>query len=158
MARPHRIVPGPGRPTRFRQDLADALLRGIAGGRPSGEVCQELGLPRQTVAEWRGAHPEFRDAYLRAFASRCCGFAEEAIEIVDSIPEDADMARVQRDRTRADFRKWVASRLVPALHDVQPALVGAATVVINLPAKGGGNDGARVIDGQAVELLENGKS
>jgi hypothetical protein len=90
MARPKRIVPGPGRPTTYRQSIADELLRKIASDMGSVAASREVGVPIDTVASWRGAHPEFRDAYLRAFASRCFGFAEEAIDIVDSIPPDAD--------------------------------------------------------------------
>ena len=116
--------PTGGRKTRYRKDLADAICRGIASGRSSGEVCAELGLPRQTVGEWRGAHPEFRTAYIEAFAARCYGFAEEAVEIIDAIPKNADMARVQRERCRADFRKFFATRLVPMLQDVPVVSTG----------------------------------
>jgi hypothetical protein len=73
-----------------------------------------LGLPKGTVAEWRGDHPAFRTAYVEAFRSRALGLVEEAIEIVDSIPKNASMARVQRERCRADLRRWTAARLVAA--------------------------------------------
>jgi hypothetical protein len=148
--------PKGGRKTRYTKALADAICRGIASGRSSGEVCAELGLPRQTVGEWRGAHPAFRQAYLTAFACRAVGMVEEAIDIIDSTPVDADMARVQRERARAELRRWTASRLVGAFQETsvhQHSLAGSATIaIVRLPEKGSGNDRAPVIDGQAREL------
>jgi hypothetical protein len=146
--------PKGGRKTRYTKVLADAICRGIASGRPSGEVCAELGLPRQTVGEWRGAHPEFRQAYLTAFACRAVGMVEEAIEIIDSTPLNADMARVQRERARAELRRWTASRLVGAFQETsvhQHSLAGRAEIRVLLPAKGAAHDGP-LLDGQAVEL------
>jgi hypothetical protein len=128
----------------------------MAGGRSSGDVCRELGLPKQTVGHWRADHPDFRAAYVEAFRSRCYGFGEEALEIIDSIPPNADMARVQREKARADMRRWAASRLVAAFADqVEHRLTGQAQIQIFLPEKGS-YDRPQVIDGAAVEVLEDG--
>jgi hypothetical protein len=124
----------------------------MAGGRSSTEVCRELGLPRQTVGEWRSAHSEFRRAYIEAFAARCYGFGEEALEILDAVPPGADMAAVTLARAKADKRLWIAARLVPAFADqVEHRLSGSATIQVQLPSK---HDRAPLIEGVAQELVE----
>jgi hypothetical protein len=140
-----------GRPSKYTPALAAEILRRMAGGQTSGQACAELGLAKGTVAEWRGAHPEFRTAYVEAFAARCYGFAEEAIQILDDCPKDAEMPRVQRERHRADLRKFFATRLVPMLQDV-PMVAAGAVVNVYLPAKGSSEQGPRTIDGSAVEV------
>ena len=156
MARPHRIVPGPGRPTKYREDLAKIILDGMAAGETSQAMCRKLGLPKQTVAHWRAQDRNgFRARYIQAFSARAAGFGEEILDIVDSVPAGADMATVQAARTRADMRRWLASRLVPAYQDlVQHQLSGSARVVIALPNKG---SSAPLLEARAepVELLEN---
>jgi hypothetical protein len=141
-----------GRPTKYTEALAAEILRRMAAGQSSGQACVELGLHRTTAALWRGAHPEFRTAYIEAFAARCYGFAEEAIAILDACPKNADMARVQRERHRADLRKFFATRLVPMLRDV-PLVAEGATINLYLPRKGSDGDGGRLIEGSATQVL-----
>jgi hypothetical protein len=143
-----------GRPSLYTEALAAEILRRMAGGQSSMQACEELGLSRSTAAQWRGDHPEFRTAYIEAFVARCFGFAEEAVDILDACPEDADMARVQRERHRADLRKFFATRVVPMLQDV-PLVAAGATVNVYLPQKGSDGSGAPLLDGVAQELLEH---
>jgi hypothetical protein len=80
---------------------------------------------------------------------------EEAIEIIDSTPVDADMARVQRERARAELRRWTASRLVGAFQETsvhQHSIAAQAEIRVLLPAKGG-DDRGQVIEGSATKVL-----
>jgi hypothetical protein len=158
MARPRRIVPGPGRPSTYPEDLAQLVLAGMAAGETSIAVCRRIGLPDSTVGQWRADDRNgFRSKYVEAFAARAHGFAEEILQVLNDVPPGSDMATVTLARAKADALKWLASRLVPALAETtihQHALSGQAEIRLYLPIKGssndGGYDGGQLIEGSVV--------
>jgi hypothetical protein len=155
MARPKRIVPGPGRPTKYDEQKATVILQRMAAGETSFAACRALGLPDSTVGHWRAVDRNgFRGRYIQAFAARAAGFGEEMLDILDAVPPGADMATVTLARAKMDCRRWLASKLVPQYADtMQHHLSGNAVVNVYLPAKGSSGDGGRVLDGVAHELL-----
>jgi hypothetical protein len=138
---------------RYTPELADYLCQQMASGRQSMAVCDELGVDRSTVSRWRGEHPEFRHAYIQAFTNRCLGMAEEALEILDSIPPGADMAAVRKAQAQADLRKWLISRLVPEFREQLQINGDSGVVIVQLPD----NMRGQLIDGTAtmVEAMES---
>ena len=148
----HRI-PGPGNPTRYREDLATAVLDAMAAGELSVAACRRLGLSDTTVAEWRVQDRNgFRARYADAFATRAAGFGEEILDLLDAVPPGADMATVQLARSKMDARRWLMSKLVAQYHDhVQHSLSGNASITISLPAK---DADPVVIEGHSITFEE----
>jgi hypothetical protein len=142
----------PGRKSTFTMERAEAVCRGMAAGKLSTEVVQEMGLPRGTVAEWRGDHPEFRKMYIDAFLNRGMGMAEEAIAELKAVPKGSDMAAVTLARAKSDLFKFFASRIVPWLAEQHVhQLTGEARVVIYLPDKRGDSRG-QLLEGTATDV------
>lgn len=55
-----------GRPTAYDAAFCDEVVEHGAKGLGRAEIAFELGVCRQTIVNWEGAHPEFLDAMRRA--------------------------------------------------------------------------------------------
>jgi hypothetical protein len=110
----------------------------------------------RAVTSWAVRHPEFANKYYDAWRSRAWRWADEIVEIVDGIPVDADMARVQRERTRYDARRWMLSKLLPEFADkIEHSHQHSGHVQVILPHNQRTPDGV-LLEGQSVELIEDG--
>jgi len=51
-----------GRPTKYTEDLPDALLDALAAGKSVTQFAAQIGVHRATIYSWAERHPEFSDA------------------------------------------------------------------------------------------------
>lgn len=67
-----------GRHTLYTPELANELLRRLAGGEPLAEICRDAHMPAvSTVSDWKKAHPDFAERFGTA---RDEGFDEIAAD------------------------------------------------------------------------------
>lgn len=94
-------------PVQYSDDIAQQLLRLIAGGMSLRKACEQPGMPcRDAWATWRHERPELDAQYARARVERANVRADEIIDIAD----DEDIP-VESRKVRIDARKWEASKL-----------------------------------------------
>lgn len=108
--RPH------GRPTIYTHAIAERVCAQIATGRTLRDVCRDEGMPHEaTVRSWVIDDREgFCTQYARARVMQHDVWAEEIMTISDDGHKDAAVPQaVNRDRLRADSRKWLLSKLRP---------------------------------------------
>ena len=82
--------------------------------------------------------PAFREAYERALEDRADTLADQLLEVVDDLPDDATMEQIQIAKLRMDARKWIASKLRPGRwgdRQVVEHTGGGISINIGIPAK-----------------------
>jgi hypothetical protein len=82
MARPHRIVPGPGRPSKFSEAIADEVCGRLAAGEALIRICRDPHLPAEaTIRNWvvDDKYPVFTQAYHRAREHQARRWFEEVL-------------------------------------------------------------------------------
>lgn len=55
-----------GRPTDYREEFCEQIIEWAKEGWTFAEMASSLGVTRQTLHNWKKAHPRFLDAYTRA--------------------------------------------------------------------------------------------
>jgi hypothetical protein len=124
-----------GRETIYGADVMDAVLARLRAGETLRAICRDEGMPdHSTVLEWvRDDRNDFANRYARARESGAYAMADELLEIADGA------ADVQRDRLRADTRKWLLSKILPRVFgdkiDVTTQGEKVAGYVIPAPAE-----------------------
>ncbi len=109
MAKTKRPV---GRPTTYSQETADKICELIARGMSLRAICVSGDMPASgTVHRWLAEHAEFQEQYAHAREEQADSFADEIVEIADSVP--ADNAEVAKAKLQIDARKWKAAKLAP---------------------------------------------
>lgn len=101
-----------GRPTTYSQEAADKICELIARGMSLRAICASADMPAGgTVHRWLAEHQDFQEQYTRAREEQADGFADEIIDIADSVaPETGEVAKA---KLQIDARKWKASKLAP---------------------------------------------
>jgi hypothetical protein len=98
-----------GRPSKYSEELIDAICRKVSEGQALLHVCEEEGFPTQTtVFRWLNEKEEFREKYARAREIQIERMALDALRIADDPNEDPQSRRV-----RVDTRKWILSKWAP---------------------------------------------
>lgn len=134
---------GPGRPSSYTQEIADAICERIADGESLRGICRADDMPNKvTVWRWLDAHPDFCTQYARAREMQAEGFFEEIVEIADDGRRDyqeteegaalVDHDHIQRAKLRVDARKWVAARMAPKKYG-EPSKTAAAEPEVKPP-------------------------
>jgi len=112
-----------GAPSRKTPELIERILAGIAEGKSTRAVCNEVGIGQRTVWDWLASDREFSQQYARAkmFCADC--LADEIIEIADDSSRDTyidskgqqvtNHKAIAQAKLRIDARKWYASKLAP---------------------------------------------
>jgi hypothetical protein len=112
-----------GAPSRKTPELIERILAGIADGKSTRAVCNEVGVGQRTVWDWLAADREFSQQYAHAkmFCADC--LADEIIEIADDSSQDTyidskgqrviNHKAIARAKLRIDARKWLAAKLAP---------------------------------------------
>ena len=101
-----------GRPSKYSEDLADEILLEMIQGKSLISISKRDDMPsKSTLMTWLKNNKEFQDQYARAIALRADYHAEEILDIADEVV--TDHVQAQRQRTRVDARKWIASKLRP---------------------------------------------
>ncbi len=102
------------RPTDYTEELGDIICEGIANGLSLVKICTKEGLPEvRSVYRWRRKHEEFSQNYARAREDAADQFVQEILEIADEAENDT----VQVAKLRTDVRKWTAARFNRAYQD-----------------------------------------
>ena len=107
------------RPTSYSAERAQPILDRLANGESLAAICGEGDAPgTSTVARWREAFPEFRDAYERARQTGLDVIADDILRIADEEPGTlqsgaTDSGAVAHQRLRFDARRWYLSKLAP---------------------------------------------
>lgn len=101
-----------GRPTTYSQETADKICELIARGMSLRAICASADMPAGgTVHRWLVEHQDFQEQYARAREEQADGFADEIIDIADSVaPETGEVAKA---KLQIDARKWKAAKLAP---------------------------------------------
>lgn len=116
-----------GRPTKFTQELADAVCEQIAQGKSMRTVCAPDEMPAiATLFRWLREYESFREQYARATEERTEAMAEDILDIADDGSNDlmtiqkGDMTYeienkevTNRSRLRVDTRKWLMAKMKP---------------------------------------------
>ncbi len=122
---------GPGRPTKYTEELATEICARLANGESLRSICRDDGMPdERRVREWalNLQHP-FAPQYARAREIAYHGMADDLLEIADDGANDwmlrnagdnpgydANGEHLQRSRLRVDTRKWMLSRMLPKIY------------------------------------------
>lgn len=101
-----------GRPTKYSDETVERICELIASGMSLRTVCSQEGMPSAvTVCKWLSENEEFSKQYARAREEQAVSFADEIIQIADSV--DPDSAAVAKAKLQIDSRKWLAARMAP---------------------------------------------
>lgn len=105
-------------------DIIDAVLDQVAGGKSLVKVCEAPGMPNRTAFLRRvAADPALQALYAEAMAARADKYAEETIDIADdglndtyiddqgNVKTDTDV--VARSKLRIAARQWYAAKIAP---------------------------------------------
>lgn len=117
-----------GRPTKYTQELADAICAQLSLGYSIRTVCHGEDMPSvQTIFTWFRKHPEFLEQYTRAKQEAADAMAEDVLDIADDATNDYMMVtgkdgheayqlngeHIQRSRLRVETRKWLMAKMKP---------------------------------------------
>lgn len=110
---------GPGgRPTKYSEEIAEAVCSWIAGGKSLRAFCRQEGAPDvTTVCRWIVRHDEFRQQYAQAREAAGYAHGDGVIEVVEMLREgtlDAQTAKAMMDGL-----KWAAERMAPKAHSAR---------------------------------------
>lgn len=134
-----------GRPTTFRQEIADTLCEAVSSGKSMRAACREIGIDNTMVFRWIDKNEAFGKQYAKAMAVRAELLAQEIVDIADEaeveatyqgeeVKLDLSSAAVARNRLRVDARKWVASKLLPKRYGDKVQIGGAEDLPPVVPA------------------------
>lgn len=133
-----------GRPSGYSQTKVDLICNLVSCGMSIRKICKENeSLPDPvTVYKWLSENEAFSKQYARAREDGAALMAEELLEIVDDESNDlieittekgtytqVNHAKVQRDRLRADTRKWLLAKLQPKKYGEPKEAATAPTAV-----------------------------
>ena len=120
-----------GRPSKYTAAIADEICQRLSLGESLRSVCRDEHMPDEsTVREWaRNPEHDFSPRYIRARETGCYALADETLEIADNGSNDwmvrhsangddvtvLNSEHVQRSRLRVDTRKWLLSKMLPAV-------------------------------------------
>ncbi len=116
-----------GRPSKYTEELADAICTRLAQGESMRSVCRDEDMPvMDTMWRWIREKEGFSEQYARAKQECADALVEEMMDIADDGSNDwmdrmnpdspgyqLNGESIQRSRLRVDTRKWVASKLKP---------------------------------------------
>jgi hypothetical protein len=60
------MKPGPGRPTKYNQEIVDAITDALRKGMTRKDSCSVADISEETFAQWRRKYPEFLNAIEKA--------------------------------------------------------------------------------------------
>jgi hypothetical protein len=116
------------RPSKFSQEMADAICEQIVLGKSMRQICQQQDMPAErTVYYWLEKDREFCQQYARAREAQADLFFDECLAIANDRTGDYVTAHteegktfervnhehIQRSRLRVDTLKWAAGKLAP---------------------------------------------
>ena len=119
-----------GRPTKYTEALVDEICTRVANGTPLREICREEGKPAWTTFyNWINADKALFERFSRARELGTDAIAEDAIAILDAIPERIDGGRmdsayVQWQKNRVEMRLKLLAKWNPRKYGDRQILAG----------------------------------
>ncbi|WP_242880414.1 terminase small subunit protein [Stenotrophomonas maltophilia] len=125
------------RPSKYSQQLADAICDLLVDGKSLRTICSTAKMPsRSTVIRWLAENETFRNQYARARELQADTLAEEILDIADKavlgerlkkdgkgkVLERQTGDMVERSKLMIDARKWYAGKLQPKKYGERVAL------------------------------------
>lgn len=125
------------RPSKYSQQLADAICELLVDGKSLRTICSTAKMPsRSTVIRWLAVNEAFRNQYARARELQADTLAEEILDIADKavlgerlkkdgkgkVLERQTGDMVERSKLMIDARKWYAGKLQPKKYGERVAL------------------------------------
>jgi hypothetical protein len=110
----------------------DVLLERIADGVTMGVLAAELGVSRGFFSSRINKLPGMKDRLAEARLGRAEKYADEALEIADSVPEESNA--INKAKIRIDARKWLAGVDNPEKYGQKPAQVNVSIGGLHLDA------------------------
>lgn len=116
------------RKSKYTPELARKICKRMAAGEVLAQICRDADMPcRETVSDWRDAHPEFEVQFQRALQFQREHWADEIVEIGEDGSNDwmereiaggrmvtvLDHEHVQRSKLRVENRRWLLAKLLP---------------------------------------------
>ena len=118
-----------GRPTKYNDKIAAAILRDRANGLSVRKICAQPGMPvASTVHKWIREVPEFSQHYAEA----CEIDADIEFETLNDMADAATPTDVQVVKLRIDTRKWVLSKRIPKKYGEKLELDGTVGGVFQI--------------------------
>ena len=139
----------PASQVRYNRKIAALICERIATTPQSMlQICEAPDMPGiATFFRWLRDHPDFREMYVIAKQEQVEILIEECFDIIDDSSHDTIVTKdgrtilnpvaVQRAKLQVNFRKWIASKLLPRKYGNQ-AQLDAAAPPPPPPPEGGG--------------------
>lgn len=126
-----------GRPSEFTPEEGDVICAWIQSGGSLRGYLRNTGRTAETVYRWMRQNAGFAALYAHAGRDRADTLAEETLEIADAAAIDPTLEGVQAAKLRVDARKWIVSKLSPAMWGDRQVVehVGAVNIRIGVPQK-----------------------
>jgi hypothetical protein len=103
-----------GRPSTYTETKAAEICERMVEGESLRTICKAPGMPTfVTVFNWRRAHPEFLEQYVRAREDQADALVEEMLDVARSAPRAKSSEEVQGYRLLVDTLKWCACKMKP---------------------------------------------
>lgn len=97
---------------RYDEALARRICRRLAEGETLMAICRGKGMPaRRTVYDWLEAHAAFQARYRAAREQQLETWAEEIVELADTLAAEPDREQLARTKLRIEVRQWLLQRL-----------------------------------------------
>jgi hypothetical protein len=103
-----------GRPSSYIEAAVAEICRRVVEGQSLRTICKAPGMPdKQTIANWRRAHPEFDKRYQDARCDQADMHVEEMLDVARQASQAKTSEEAQGYRLLVDTLKWRASKMKP---------------------------------------------
>jgi len=103
-----------GRPSSYTEATAAEICRRVVDGQSLRTICKAPGMPdKETIANWRRAHPEFDKRYQDARCDQADAHVEEMLDVARQAVKAKSSEEVQGYKLLVDTLKWRASKMKP---------------------------------------------
>ena len=111
-----RKTPARRKYTKYSEALGNELCNLIHDGKKTEEIGRVRGMPaHSTIATWRRVHPEFNRAYLVALEGRGEYYADQVVDLSNSLAHCNDQARVNAIGKQIATNQWMAAKCYPKM-------------------------------------------
>lgn len=141
-----------------RMGGVDRIIERVAEGDSLKIIAEQLGISRSFLSWKVNAIPGVKERLVQARKSRADKWAEEAIEIADTV--DPDPNQINKARLRIDSRKWLAGVDDPDRFGTKQAQVNISIGGLHLDALRKvqaelAKPAGETIDGEATDVSED---
>lgn len=114
-----RVKPAVGRPSKFTDDVATAILDLIMLGMSMRQICERDDMPhRTTVIRWLAGNEDFASKYTRAREIQ----ADAMDDLILDAANACDAENHQATRVKIGAYQWRAAKLMPKRYGDKTAL------------------------------------